>query len=132
MILCQLSSFFVKRHCLSLTTRAIEQTCEVRIRNCKLRIHFDRAPVAVFCLTGLYSTSLERYTQSIPGDRILWINLNRFARKELSICKPLCLITTRSWLTQNYAKSNVRICVGWSPRRRISIGSFSIVPSLLV
>src|SRR5512145_806265 len=104
----------------------------MRVSYGKLRIKFHRSAIRVLCFAVDDAASLQRRSEPVPGNGHLWIELDRSAGEELSVCKSLSVISAGAWLDQHHTQCNIGIGFVGCPLNCITIRRFSIVPSLLV
>src|SRR5688500_16827157 len=104
----------------------------MRISNSKLRIEFDRFTIRMLSLAVDDSSRLERYSQTVPCNCILRIELHGTACKHLRVGKSFRVVAGGPWLYQDRTQRD--LCVGFKgrPRNAIAIRGFGIVPALLL
>src|SRR5688500_12969592 len=104
----------------------------MRVSHRKAGVKFHCATVGVLCFIVELSARLQRYSQPIPGNSILRLQLHRAPGKTLSVSKSFRIGGTSTRLDQDYTQSHQRIHVCRAPERRITIGGLCLLPALLI
>src|SRR5687767_11437022 len=104
----------------------------MRISNSKLRIEFDRFTIRMLSLAVDDSSRLERYSQTVPCNCILRIELHGTACKHLRVGKSCRVVAGGPGFYQYHTQRE--LCVGFKgrPRNGIAIRASGIVPALLI